>query len=248
MMLAPKARQAIEQHACGCYPRESCGLIVSGEYIACHNIADDPLRDFVINPLDYAVAEDLGQVEAVVHSHPEKSPLPSIADVLACEAGRVHRWIIMTIHMRHGELTAGAWHEFGPPEDGTPLIGCEFAHGSTDCYGLVRRYYKAALQIDLPDFVRRHKWWADGQSNLYIDKYAEAGFHDVSDSQYLQVGDVLLMRIASKVPNHAAVYIGDDEILHHMWGQLSRREALPRYRSRVTHILRHKAIIPDGTH
>ncbi|MEM5371962.1 Mov34/MPN/PAD-1 family protein [Paraburkholderia azotifigens] len=241
-MIDHLTRQAIEAHALRCYPRECCGLVVDGRYIPCRNVATNPLCDFVIDAADYVVAEDLGIIEAVIHSHPDKSALPSIADLVACEADCAPRWIIVGISMGPCGPSVSGWHEFGRSEDGAPLIGCEFAHGSTDCYGLIRRYYKAALQIALPDFERRPKWWEDGQSNLYVDHYVEAGFRDTGVTGPIQPGDVLLMRIASAVPNHAAVYIGGDEILHHLWGQLSRREALPRYRNCVTHVLRHRNV------
>lgn len=246
-MIDPVARQAIEAHALRCFPQECCGLIVDRRFIACRNVAVNPLTDFVIAAADFAAAEELGTIEAVVHSHPERSALPTISDLVACEAFSVPQWFILSVGRRPDGACVDGWHRFGPPDDEVPLIGCKFVHGSTDCYGLVRRYYKAALQIDLPDFVRHEKWWEDGRSNLYVDHYGNAGFLDMGASAELRVGDVLLLRIASSVPNHAAVYIGGDEILHHLAGQLSRREPLPRYRAHVTHILRHRNLF-DGAY
>ncbi|WP_329799081.1 NlpC/P60 family protein, partial [Escherichia coli] len=39
-----------------------------------------------------------------------------------------------------------------------------------------------------------------------------------------QPGDVLLCCFGSSVPNHAAIYCGDGELLHHIPEQLSKRE------------------------
>lgn len=59
-----------ERHANEQFPKESCGVVVNGKYWRCRNIADDPERDFIMNPKDYAVASFYGKVEAIVHSHP----------------------------------------------------------------------------------------------------------------------------------------------------------------------------------
>ena len=56
-------------------PRESAGLVVDGSYFPCRNIAPDPKENFVINPVDYARAMFSGTIEAVVHSHPEGTPV-----------------------------------------------------------------------------------------------------------------------------------------------------------------------------
>jgi cell wall-associated NlpC family hydrolase len=75
--------------------------------------------------------------------------------------------------------------------------------------------------------------------NLYLDNFGSAGFH-TTDLADLQVGDVLLMQVASPVPNHAAVYLGDGLILHHLQGRLSSRDVYGGYWHKVTtHALRH---------
>jgi cell wall-associated NlpC family hydrolase len=118
-----------------------------------------------------------------------------------------------------------------------PLIGAEYEHAVTDCYGLVRRWYWQERGVLLPDFPRSPEWWDHG-GDLFTENFRAAGFYvPVSDPV---VGDVFLMRIASRVPNHAAVYLGGDTVLHHLPKQLSRREGLSRYFPRVTHILRYK--------
>ncbi|SAK69440.1 NLP/P60 protein [Caballeronia pedi] len=242
-MLDDRARVAIEAHALRCYPNEACGLIVNDGYIACSNIAVDPAHGFVIAPAAYTRAEEQGAIQTIVHSHPDTGAWPSIADLLAREASSVPEWIIVSV--RRG---ADHWpaiervHRFGHSADCIPLLGVPFVHGATDCYGLVRRYYLAALNLDLPDFARAGHWWEHAHSSLYVDNYEAAGFVSVGRDAILHEGDVLFMAIASRhgIPNHAAIYLGGDEILHHLWNQLSRREGLPRYRAHVTHVMRHK--------
>ncbi len=48
--------------------------------------------------------------------------------------------------------------------------------------------------------------------NLYLEHLEENGFYQVS-LENIQVGDVVLVRIESPVPNHAAIYVGDQRVL-----------------------------------
>jgi cell wall-associated NlpC family hydrolase len=53
------------------------------------------------------------------------------------------------------------------------------------------------------------------------------------------------MQVASPVPNHAAVYLGDGLILHHLQGRLSSRDVYGGYWQKVTtHALRHPLLFP----
>lgn len=236
-------RYAIESHALSEYPKECCGVVVGGDYRPCRNIAQRPTDDFEMHPEDYADAEDVGTITAIVHSHPGASAKPSHHDLTACEAAGVPLWIIVSLGAQaDGSTAVEDWYEFGPSGYDAPLIGCEFSHGTNDCYGLVRRYYRQTHGVNLPDFSRKAEWWADGVSDLYTQNFGAAGFYALPVTTEPEPGDVLLMKIRSRnnVPNHAAVYIGSGWFIHHLWGELSRRDQLMRYRDRVTHVLRHK--------
>ena len=118
------------------------------------------------------------------------------------------------------------------------LVGREWSHGVLDCYALVRDWYQLERGVDLPNFARFDDWWKRGE-NLYIENFARAGFAPV-DASDLQAGDCFLMQVASSVPNHAAVYLGDGLILHHLQGRLSSRDVYGGYWQKVTtHILRY---------
>jgi cell wall-associated NlpC family hydrolase len=173
----------------------------------------------------------------VFHSHPNLPAEPSQADKVACEASGLP-WFILS-------FPSGQWHEMQPSGYIAPLVGRAWAHGVLDCYSVIRDWYRAERGIDLPNFDRFDEWWKRGQS-LYLDNFGSAGFEALGtvQSQDMEIGDVLLMQVASPVPNHAAIYLGDGLILHHLQGRLSSRDVYGGYWQKITtHILRHRTEI-----
>lgn len=210
-------KQAAHADALTSYPGEACGLVVvvkgRTRYWPCKNVAPGG-EHFQIDPHTYATAEDAGEVVGVFHSHPDAPPYPSEADRAAAEQSGVE-WHILS-------LPSCNWHSFKPSTYVPPLVGREFVHGSVDCYSLVRDWYRVVRGIDLPDFQRTDEWWVNGE-NLYMDNFGIAGFGSVPSAE-MSHGDVLLMKIQSPVPNHAAIYLGGGMILHHLYGRLSSRD------------------------
>lgn len=100
-------------------------------------------------------------------------------------------------------------------------LGKEFEPGINDCYTIVRDFYKKEFNIDLPNFARYDGWWNDGL-NLYMQHAREVGFYLLDDLDKPIVGDVYLMCLQSPVPSHAAVWVGENKILHHVQNRLSR--------------------------
>lgn len=228
-------REKIIEHAKAEYPRESCGLLLnlSGKehYFPCKNIAENQ-SDFIIDPLDYIRAEEMGQVVAVVHSHCNVSPKPSQADLVSCEQTGLP-WHIVSIP---GE----AWNTFYPTGYKAPLIGREFSHGVLDCYALIRDWYRETLGIELMDFDREEKWWEKG-FDLYEDNFKKAGFERVEG---IARGDVILMQFNSKVINHAAIYMGNDVMLHHVMNRLSYQETYSGFWKKITRfVIRYKGTL-----
>lgn len=233
MIFTDQVKDDILIHAAREYPRECCGLIIIRRgrqtYFPGRNISAGGSH-FVLDPQDYAEAAAQGEISAVVHSHPDGTPDPSGVDLMACEASALP-WLIVSYPGRE-------WREILPATYLPPLIGREFQHGVQDCYALVRDWYAQEMNLQLPDFSRDDDWWHKGQ-NLYLDNFAACGFTEITAAD-LQWGDALLMAIVSPVPCHAAVYLGDEMIIHHRQGRLSCREPLTgSYLNRTTHYLRY---------
>jgi proteasome lid subunit RPN8/RPN11 len=234
-MLAENKALALE-HARAEYPREACGLLVIRKgrevYARCRNIGVGT-DQFVIHPEDYAAADREGEIVGVVHSHPGTSPEPSQADRVACGASGLP-WHIVGIPSED-------WVRIEPTGFVAPLVGREWSHGVLDCYSLVRDWFRSERGVLLPNFARFDDWWKRGE-NLYLDNFSRVGFEVVNfaDLRNLLPGDCFLMQVASPVPNHAAVYLGDGLILHHLQGRLSSRDVYGGYWQKVTtHVLRY---------
>ncbi|MGI2095449.1 C40 family peptidase [Shewanella glacialipiscicola] len=222
---------AFTQHAAHCYPNECCGLIIKfgakSKYMPCDNKATNKADEFVIDSQQYAAIEDQGQIIGICHSHPDASSKPSQRDVAMCEASGVP-WHI--ISWPDGDLRTVV-----PAGEHPALIGRPFVHGVWDCYSCVRDWYREILQITLLDFDRQDGWW-EGEQELYLDNFGKAGFAKTHD-QSLQIGDVILMQIQSQRVNHAAVYVGEGKIIHHLYGRLSRHDIYGGYWQRNTRLV-----------
>lgn len=239
--------EAIQAHAIDAYPRECCGLIVAttaGErYIPCRNVASTPSEHFRLPAEDYADAEDLGEILALVHSHPNAPATPSDADKVQCEASGL-AWHIVSVGQVDGAPECGDLQTISPSGYQAPLLGRQFAHGVLDCYTLVQDFYAQELGIALSDYAREDDWWLNGQELYSLDRLRSEGFDLVAAAP--QRGDLILMQIRSTVPNHAGVYLGDGLMLHHLHGRLSDRVVYGGYwAERTCYIVRHRKMTHD---
>lgn len=233
MTLTEDLQAEIVAHAHACMPREACGLVViqkgRARWWPGNNLAVGS-DQFVLDPRDYAAADEAGDIVAVVHSHPYLPADPSQADRVACEASGLP-WHIVSV-------PEGRWATLAPSGYRAPLVGREWSHGVLDCYAIIRDWYALERAVTLPDFVRFDDWWRRGE-NLYIDNFIAAGFYPLIDEQP-EPGDVILMQVMSPVPNHGAIYLGDDIMLHHVQHRLSCRDVYGgMWRKHTTHVLRY---------
>jgi proteasome lid subunit RPN8/RPN11 len=260
MRINQKLQAEIRAHAERDYPAEACGVLVSTEagriYVPCGNKAKTARENFQIDEHDLAAAEDRGVVVAIIHSHPDKAPTPSMADRVSCELHELPWGIV--------GWPGGEFEWFKPTGFQAPLLARDFSHGLLDCWAACRDWYAREAGLVLPNFERHDLWWEEEAGpSLYEDNFKATGFYQVETAQR---GDMLVLQVPTLGrpcfhPNHAVIYLGDEPafvsepapklggsgpfIYHHMAGRLAGREIFGwSQANRVKLILRHKDYRP----
>ena len=118
------------------------------------------------------------------------------------------------------------------------LIGRQWEYGKADCFTLVRDWFK--LQgVELPDYERPES--LQSCESIFLEEAERIGFKPVT-LQTRQPGDVLIMRMGTRTPMHAAVLLPDERILHQQRDSLSAVIPLSRYYlTRVAAVFRYAA-------
>ncbi|WP_297478405.1 C40 family peptidase [Ferrovum sp.] len=239
---------AVEREAIKNYPNESCGLVLETAggkslTVACENISDRPRENFVLNPLDYAKAMDLGKVVGVWHTHVELPSRASDPDKTGCERSGLP-WYIFSIRKQGDEFKFEGPTSISPSGFEIDYIGRPYVVGILDCYALVQDYYKREYGIELGSYpvidekgIRSH--------TLFDSKYKEQGFANIDiESDDKQKGDIFLMQISDRQSNHIGIYLGDGIFMHHQHGRLSRKDVYGgMWQKHTTRWLRHKTFI-----
>ncbi len=216
-------------HAKDQNPKESCGLLLNikgkEKYYPCRNLSMTDHQCFILDPEDYVKADNLGSIKAVIHSHPITPPTPSQADLVSCENSGLP-WHIVNPNSE-------TWGYCEPTGYKVPLIGRQWVWGVTDCWSLVRDWYKEERDIQLVDY-ERNITPEEFIKNPLFEKYAKnTGFIELEQGEALQKGDVLLMSILHPTLNHVAIFLGD-MVLHHLADRLSCREPYSMWLQKCT--------------
>lgn len=240
--MADWKRQALE-HARREGEREACGLVVviSGRrrYMPCRNISPAPAETFVIDPIDWAAAEDQGAIIGVVHSHPHGDVAPSPDDLESATATGLP-WSILT--------PDDEWFSWYPPSYRRPLAGRAWSWGADDCWALVRDWH-GRRGHRLPDW-ERPTFEAFNAAPMFDDLWRSAGFVEVPRGEPWRAGDVALMAIGDRAvaPNHVGVIDGS-RLWHHLAGRLSSRDQLAPFVASIYRVVRYAdgpALRPTG--
>ena len=200
-------------------PKESCGFLLNikgkEKYFPCENLSTYYQQCFIIDPNDYIKAEESGNILAVVHSHPVTPPVASQADMIGCENSNLP-WHIVNPKTEE-------WGYLEPSGYKPPLLGRPWVWGITDCWSLVRDWYKEEKNIILRDWDRPSTPQQFLEKPLFESCAWRTGFRELRPNEKLLNGDVLLMSILSPTLNHVAIFINGD-VLHHLADRISCKE------------------------
>jgi proteasome lid subunit RPN8/RPN11 len=229
-LFGPEVLAASQKHAEAEYPKESVGFVVDNKYIALKNIHSDPENFFKVSPK--VIAKYKGKIQAVIHSHiidnipgtnkTKHLMFPSKDDMETQIAWNVPFGIQYITKDGAGNIL---WWGRGVPV--ADYEGRPYVYGVYDCFSVILDYYRTELGIDLPDFAREDEWW-ERDDDVYVRHMKDYGMVEVPFKD-LQVNDVILLTIRSKVANHAILYLGGDQGLHHLALGTSRIESINKY-------------------
>ena len=212
-------KDAALKHAKEQDPKESVGVLIvikgKEQYYPCNNLSTYSQQCFILDPEDYVKADALGEITAIVHSHPVTPPSPSQADKVSCEQSGL-KWHIVNPKTE-------TWGYCEPTGYKPPLIGRQWVWGVTDCWSLVRDYYKEDKNIILRDWERPTTPEEFIENPMFESCAADTGFVELRPEDKLQNGDLLFMSILANGLNHVAVFI-DGDVLHHLADRLSTKE------------------------
>jgi len=206
-------------HAKDQNPKEAVGLVLNvrgkQRYFPCRNLAITDHQCFILDPEDYVKADKTGEIVAVFHSHPVNPPTPSQADKVSCEDSGLPWYIV--------NPSTKQWAYLEPTGYKAPLLGRQWVWGITDCWSLVRDWYKEEKNIKLKDYQRPTTPQEFLDDPLFESYAWRTGFRELRNDEKLENGDVLLMSIMHPTLNHVALFF-DGDVIHHLTDRLSCRE------------------------
>lgn len=212
--------QEILDHARDEYPQECCGLVVASgkqhRLIRAKNLASSPRTQFNLDPDAWLEVGDEEEVLGIYHSHTDCLAEPSPADLSSCEASGL-TWHIVSWPGQDYRMVEPSGYL-------APYVGRPYVHGVHDCYAIARDWFSREWALGLTNYHRPDFWWETDGQNLYLDNFSKEGFCRLPEETPHQRGDVFLIQMHAKTPNHAMVCLGDGTALHHVMGRLSAIE------------------------
>lgn len=255
--------EAIRAHAVAEFPKESCGLIVEEaggiRYLECENLAADPTKEFVIDNSITLYWLQRGALRGCAHSHPMGPAYPSFADEAQQIASGVPWGVVPMLAInRHDpppteddHAPTGEWSDephvsatdilwWGDQLPRVPLKNRKFIWAIFDCWALVRDFYLQETGIVLHE-VPCHVDFIDRGDNMFLNNVENAGLRNLGKISMAELrrGDILLGHLKGKFPNHAGVYLGGDDFLHHPPNGVSGEANLLRWWPHMDTVLRH---------
>jgi proteasome lid subunit RPN8/RPN11 len=234
MTLSKEIKRKIKEHSLRESPREACGLItrkqgVLSAHEALNNSED--IHRFRINAFDYVRASGEGQIVAVYHSH-QKGYNFSELDKLNSQT---HELIYILYCLENNSFLT-----YDPKNEFNNYIGKDFKWGTSDCFTLVRDFYKEELNIDIGDYPREDGW--EKKFGPLFDKYFEK--ENFKEIKNLKKYDGILFRTRKDGPSvHCAVYLGEGLMLHQPRNTISRIDEYDeRFKKITSKIVRHVSL------
>ena len=214
MLTSQIKRQIIEQ-AIATPDVEICGVILSnGEIVQMNNVAPEPQHNFIIEQSEFELVAD--SAVATYHSHclDSQPAVLSPNDIANSKALKLPYVLYHTLFEQWDcynpndiypyPLISNPWL----PKELAYYLGWKFDYNRSDCYTLVRSYYKGMLNVNLPDFPRNAITETTSPDwDMFADSFEKAGFRKLETDEPLQANDIILMCISGTQTHHSAILL-----------------------------------------
>ena len=243
MILDKENREFIKNHALEDTPKECCGFLYLDEDTGlvktkkARNIAKEKNISFSVDTLDYFKTSNLGQIEAIYHSHTNGNPDFSLKDK---EDSLKHK-IDFVLY----DIASDCFKVFKHEKSEVEIFEKKFKWGESDCLSLLQNYFKKTMNYDilLPNFSNSREFeWRKNSYNfvqktfeLNKDSFDIIEFKKIED---LQKGDVLCFSLKKKT-DHCGIYISNNNFLHHKIGRRPNCEKIDEYFNNLTQVYRY---------
>lgn len=205
----------------------------------CRNNSERPDVHFSISPLDYIKASKKGKIIAAYHSHNSQNDRFSANDILNSQAHQLNYILYNTVR--------DSFSFFDFKKNKTFLYNRIFKIGESDCYTIVKEYYKE-LGIKLEGENKLGDGWLKKNPNLIHELFKlnelnpSLPIKELSPDSELKKHDVIVFEyIKGAGPNHVSVYLGDGTMIHHPRNKYPCIENLNSiYRKKMYKIYRHE--------
>jgi len=227
--------EAAKDHAESMAPNHSVGVVRDGVYFLCTNNTYATNIEARINPAELEQHQSLGNVQAVVYSHPRGNNAPTLTERREREAYDII-WGVTPVES--GVAQGTVW--WGDGIVRSPLLDRAFILGVWDCYDLFRDWWIINHNIYPPQVVHDMESTVGGQG-IFLDNYIEGGLSNLGKIPIEEMlpGDMVLLSTGHGAPNQCGVYISDGEIIYY-GGEHSRQEKLINLWRLYAGVLRHQ--------
>jgi proteasome lid subunit RPN8/RPN11 len=214
-MLTSQIKRQIIQQAIATPDVEICGAILgNGEIVQMNNCANEPQHNFIIEQSEFDLVAD--SAVGIYHSHclDSQPAILSPNDIANSKALKLPYALFHTVF--------GGWDYYDPadiypyplisnpwlPRELPFYLGWRFDYNRSDCYTLVRSYYKGILGVDLPDFPRNKiEETTSPDWDMFVGNFEKAGFRKLDTDEPLRTNDVILMCISGRQTHHSAILL-----------------------------------------
>ena len=240
-MLSETIKEKIKSHALEDASRECCGFVVGEETFRCRNYSEKPKRHFNISPHEYLKASRKGAIKAVYHSHVSGKPSFSVYDK---QASHNHNLKFLMYHN-----PTGGFFTYDPAKEKTVQVNKKFILGESDCYTLVKDYYKE-LGIELAGKNTLGHDWVDENPHLIQDLFdlnksnPTLPITELHKETPLEKHDVIVFEMIKGIgPCHVGIYLGNESLYHHQRNKFPTVEKLNKtIKNKIYKIYRHTAL------